>query len=87
MHSLVIGPFSNLWPVCGSAILIDDYCIIHDKSLTELEVSYKVATSQYRNQRHNDDLYSTIGGLHDELFAELAEKLKKEYFNEKENRK
>ena len=77
MHSLVIGPFSNLWPVCGSAILIDDYCIIHDKSLTELEVSYKVATSQYRNQRHNDDLYSTIGGLHDELFAELAEKLNK----------
>jgi putative transferase (TIGR04331 family) len=75
MHSLVLGRFPTLWPKSGTAVLIDDYCINKEISVLTQEVSFKIATSHFKNQKYNDDLYDTIVRLHDVYFKELAKKL------------
>jgi putative transferase (TIGR04331 family) len=75
MHSLVLGPFPTLWPTFGTAVLIDDYCINNEKSVPTQEVAYKIATSHFKDQKYNDDLYETITRLHNICFQELAKQL------------
>jgi putative transferase (TIGR04331 family) len=72
MHSLVLGPFPTLWPTFGTAVLIDDYCINNEKSVSTQEVVYKIATSHFKDQKYNDDLYETVTRLYNVYFHELV---------------
>ena len=85
MKSLVIGPFPNLWPTDGTAVLIDDYCISDDESVSARNVTFEVATNYFKNQKHNDDLYKTITELSNTFLEELIVQLntyhKKKYPN------
>ena len=75
MKSLVIGPFPNLWPTVGTAVLIDDYCLSDDESVSARNVTFEVATNCFKNQKHNDDLYKTITELSDVFLKELTVQL------------